>query len=255
MAEAIILNRDPRDQVAVRYAFEVRGRPPSRDSTLRSISDYSFGRFSKITGLREEIETVSWRDGRNPLRIRKGFGTLGGGVVTFEKGVIRDPTGLMSWFVAARDCAARLAAEALQRDDALDSAIERILRLTPGKDNFPLEPAVIPTASGLLAASSQRGRQFGPTLYQNLTILVGSHSPNIGDERRGITGISGGVARLGTSDVLRTIELKKCFPVAYQMADLDASASEIAIESLSVSFDELIPDTTTAPKRLSDSSS
>jgi hypothetical protein len=250
MADAILLNSDNRDEIAVRYAFEVRGRPPSKDSTLRSIGSHSFGRFSKITGLREEIETISWRDGRNPLRIRKGFGTFGGGVVTFEKGVIRDPTDLMNWFLSARECAKQLAATALQRDDALDSAIERIMRLTPGDDSFPLDSAVIPTASGLLRGAAG-GTPLGPTLYQNLTILVGACNPNISDERQGLTGVEGGVERHGTSNVVRTIELKKCFPVAYQMADLDAMASEVAIESLSVSFDELIPANTTAPKRLS----
>lgn len=227
MAETIVLNRDKTDPIGARYLFEVRGRPPSdRRGNVRNIGDFSFGRFSKISGLREQIETVAWRDGQEPLQVRKGIGTLSGGVATFEKGVIDDPTALITWFGEARVASARLTVAA--KNLSANRAIRKVLIDGPG---------IASAAGGRIPA----GEELAPFLYSTLDIVVGSCSTDVSEKRDGPTGPSGGALRVGVVRGVRILTLRKCFPVAYQMADLDAQASEVAIESLSVSFDELVP--------------
>lgn len=227
MPETIVQQKDRRDPLGVRFLFEVRGRPPGdRRGRVRNIADFSFGRFSKISGLREQIETVAWRDGRVPLQVRKGIGTLGGGVATFEKGVVADPRALMTWFVEARICSLALTQEA--QNLSVTEAIQNVLINGP---------AVRRSSGGQIPGAEE----LSPLLYSDLEIVVGSCSTDVSERREGPTGPSGGVARVGVVEGVRVLTLRKCFPVAYQMADLDAKASEVAIESLSVSFDELVP--------------
>lgn len=62
----------------------------------------NLGSFSKISGIKEEIEVVEKRDGSQPFVPRKIVGQAKGGVLTLEKGVIANVTVLTRWFAALK---------------------------------------------------------------------------------------------------------------------------------------------------------
>lgn len=270
MAQAEVIQlKTSRSPLGERHIFAVRGKYRGNAPFLAAKREF-FGAFSKVTGIREEIETVSWRDGTDPLQVRKGIGTLAGGVVTFEKGIVSTPLDFINWFLAMRDLARAQVSRTTPADpgpqnpsrSALppEDAIHRIL--IDGMDNSNNGPLVdfhLPV-----------GDNFG--VFADLTILVGSREYHPDDAAQdaaiggsiaasmlagNIFGVAGGVAaaaaaraqRSQRATVIRAIHLTKCWPVAYQIADLDASSAEIAIESLSVAFDsmDVQVDSTKAP--------
>ena len=85
------------------------------------------------------------------------------------------------------------------------------------------------------------GDDFG--VYADLTILIGAceFQPNREEvEARGEPIVGGRASPISPYiPVIRGIRLTKCWPVSYQVSDLEALSSEIAIESLSVAFDDL----------------
>lgn len=224
MAQAIPYEVDQnRENLAVRYIFEVRGRPGTSGGTR------PFAKFSKITNLREDLEAVAWRDGADPLRVRKGIGTLNGGTVTFEKGVVEQPQALLKWFNTVRLCTKssislqqQLDGEVTVFNRPLDPQIEAILRGGPG--GF-IEQELLEEGVSEITADT-----IG--LYSDLEVVVGrcGFDPNP---------FSGVLGFTNTAPVVRSLTLRKCFPTGYQMADLDAKASDVAIESLTLAFDEM----------------
>ena len=60
--------------------------------------------FSKISGIREEIEVVDMRDGLDPLQTRKIPGPHAGAVVTFSRGVTEHAIDIPKWFNAVKAC-------------------------------------------------------------------------------------------------------------------------------------------------------
>ena len=60
------------------------------------------GGFSKICGLREEIEVVDARDGTDPLQLVKLQGAHGGAEVTLERGIFDNIEDLVEWFQAVK---------------------------------------------------------------------------------------------------------------------------------------------------------
>src|SRR5579885_3551021 len=56
------------------------------------------GGFSRVSGLKEEIEVVDARDGTDPLQTRKLHGIHSGGEATFERGVIDNLDDLIGWY-------------------------------------------------------------------------------------------------------------------------------------------------------------
>jgi len=226
--DVILLRREHGfgNPVFPRHTFEVYGRGTP------------FARFSKITGLREEIETVAWRDGRNPLRVRKGIATLGGGTATFEKGVLLRPLSLIQWFNDVRRCATEL--EAAATPNAEDGGAER-RALTPLSVTRAISAILFRGNRAIDGVDTEAADQAIPLVgdsdlqdfYAEIEILIGSRERTESDS---------GLRTDQSASAVRRLRLLKCFPVAYQMADLDAMASEVAIESLTVSFDGLIPD-------------
>lgn len=215
-------------------AFVVDGREPL------------FARFSKVTGLREEIETVAWRDGRNPLLVRKGIGTLSGGTATFEKGILLRPRALLRWFSAVRRCAIALeAATAIgvsrttERSPTNVFVIDAIRAILfhggsgrDGKGGGRLRQEIDSEAAANALPMVGDFNEL-PELYHTVEIKIGSKE---------VTSQDSETRSFFAASQVRSVRLEKCFPVAYQIADLDAMASEVAIESLTVSFDALIPD-------------
>lgn len=223
MPDVTILTGKSSEPVAPRFLFEVQfgftGSPPAGTEDIPEDGQPIVGSFSKITGLREEVERVSWRDGTEPMRVVHGPGTISGGIVTFEKGVVRRPLTLLRWFTAIRFLSKAMQNRTVRRStDAVDvrDAITPILL-----DGMNI-------GRGLLADEPQipSGEEFG--MYAGLNIIIGSCEADEGDE-----------GSFATAFGIRRIGLFRCWPVAYQISDLDAKASEVAIESLSVSFDEL----------------
>lgn len=78
---------------AVKYRFDV----------VAGRLGLGLGSFSKVSGIKEQIEVVEMRDGQNPLQVRKIVGTHQGGTIVLEKGVIKDVGILTSWFRAVKE--------------------------------------------------------------------------------------------------------------------------------------------------------
>lgn len=237
MAETIILSSDPRP-IGVKFIFEVRGRAPRTASSAsrKPRSDHLFGRFSKITGIREEVETVAWRDGGEPLRVRKGIGTISGGIATFEKGVLFEPLSLIRWFQVVADVSETIRQDA-SRGGTFVGGNDAYLSVAP----ILLFGMGDTSRNNVANETFSRGSQIHSAddlgLFSNLVILIGTCERDFASEAA-LTAVVG-LASLPLVRVVRKITLFKCFPVAYQMADLDAGGSGVAIESLSVSFDGL----------------
>jgi phage tail-like protein len=70
--------------LASKFLFEVEGRG-------------LFGSFSRISGIKEEVEVVEMRDGADPLQVRKIPGMRKGGIVTLERGVVFNSIDLITW--------------------------------------------------------------------------------------------------------------------------------------------------------------
>lgn len=97
------------------------------------------GSFSKISGIKEQIEVVDMRDGTDPQRTKKLVGTHQGGTIVLEKGVTGNVSELVGWFnrvkkndrngfrsdiaIGVADCANRLA-RVVKLQDAWPSAYE-----------------------------------------------------------------------------------------------------------------------------------
>lgn len=248
-AEVIPLKTERRP-LGLGHIFSVSGNysgKPPRGATKNPF----VGAFSKVTGLRSEIESVAWRDGVDPLQVRKGIGTRAGGVVTFEKGIVSTPLDLVNWFLAVREMANDQVVFAAESNVALNEAIARILNngMFRGPGAGPSDEEEMPP-----------GDKFG--VFADITITIGA--PEYHPEQDALVGSQVGsligsiltgnifgsaVAGAGVvqaraqyahqATVIRAIRLFKCWPVAYQIRDLDALSSEIAIESLSVSFDDM----------------
>jgi phage tail-like protein len=65
------------------------------------------GAFTKVSGIQEDIEVLTQRDGQNPQQIRKMPGTFGGGEIKLERGVISELSDLTTWFALVRKCGFR----------------------------------------------------------------------------------------------------------------------------------------------------
>jgi len=225
--DAIISPHRSDEPLGVGHSYEVRFAwqsetpfgsskdPQSGSPQIPEEGPITTGRFSKITGLREEIERVSWRDGTEPFRVRHGPGTLSGGVVTFEKGVVRAPLSLLRWFSSIRFFSQAMANRLTLSD--VNSAINPIL----------IDGTAISSHRGAGTEQIPPADDFG--LFANVDILIGE-GERLDDERPKDKKSVASVRRIG---------LYKCWPVAYQVSDLEASTSSIALESLSVSFDEM----------------
>lgn len=168
------------------------------------------GTFSKITGIREEIESVSWRDGADPVRVRKGMGTFGGGTLTLERGITQRFTELWSWFNSIREYTKKL--QDSRRSGNVNALIRSILLDGMGDSRSGIRFRNLSTPIG-----------DEVSLFDDVVIYVGSCVPGTK------TGVKAQVK----------ITLKKAWPVAYQVADLDAMTSSVAIESLSLAFDSM----------------
>lgn len=80
------------------------------DPTLRGykwLFDARFGRrirggFNKVTGITEEIEVVDKRDGTDPFQVKKLKGTHQGGILTVERGYIRDKDEFLQWWTRVK---------------------------------------------------------------------------------------------------------------------------------------------------------
>lgn len=218
----VIFRSDVEQPLGVRYLYDVSfafaGNAPSGSGA--EFHDDISGSFSKITGLREEVESVTWRDGTEPFRVNKGPGTIAGGVATFEKGIVRAPLLLLRWFTAVRFLSKQMQFE-LVRNQKKKVNVKDVIS--------PILIDGMVEGTGLNSGAQQIpiGDEFG--FFANISITIGSCEPQIGDGRVGD----------GSWFGARRVALFKCWPVAYQIADLDAQSSEIAIESLSVAFDEL----------------
>jgi phage tail-like protein len=138
--------------------------------------------FSKVSGLREEIEVVEMRDGTDPFQVRKIPGMRGGGEVTFSKGITSTSDKLYKWFRHTK----KLSTE-FRRDMIVD------IRGCEGSRVFDPEKH----------ATSQR-----PS-YEN-------------------------------NPVAKTILLQATWPRAFEVGDLDAQASEVALHTLGVVFEDMI---------------
>lgn len=225
MPEATILQGQEPGALGVRHIFEVQfgftGTPPAGTGDIPDDGTPITGSFSKISGLREEVERVSWRDGTEPMRVVHGPGTISGGIVTFEKGVVRRPLTLLRWFTAIR-----FLSKAMQNRSVRNNATKPDVR-------DAIAPILIDGMAGfsLIADEPQipAGDEFG--MYAGLNILIGTCEK---DPLEGGDDFTDEAAF-----AIRRIGLFRCWPVAYQISDLDAKASEVAVESLSVSFDEL----------------
>lgn len=188
------------------------------------------------------METVAWRDGRNPLRVRKGIGTLGGGTATFEKGVVKRPRALIDWFHSVRRLTFDF--EGLASPKVEDSILGR-QRVEPLDVNVAVAAILFHGAGGGENFVNARAAghaiplvgDYNPwNFYHDLVIRIGTREHTEADA---LFARLVPLAGLPSAPVVRKIHLVKCFPVAYQMSDLDAKSSEVAIESLTVSFDEL----------------
>lgn len=56
------------------------------------------GGFSKVGGLKEEIEVEEKRDGADPFQTRKIVGAFKGGTLVLAKGVVKDFTAFYAWY-------------------------------------------------------------------------------------------------------------------------------------------------------------
>lgn len=171
---------------------------------------------------------MAWRDGTEPFRVRHGPGTLSGGVVTFEKGIVREPITLMRWFTAVRFLSKAMENRLVRRRDEKGRIV--------GKNvNDSIAPILIHGMVDTRTTADEpqipTGDEFG--MFAGVNIIIGGCDP--GPQAQQESSEFGKEFAFG----IRRIALLKCWPVAYQVADLDATASEVAIESLSVSFDEM----------------
>lgn len=203
------------------------------------------GQFSKISGIREEIETVAWRDGRNPFRVRKGIGTFGGGIVTLERGIAHNITDLFSWINSIRTIASRLERSQIinHPDDPMKNrggdsrrTINTILTDGPARSSsrgigIPLADLDIVFGTVTISVGSCdnvsqfRSKDEEPAKKDPAPRLPWERTPPPDPRKE------------KEIPTVRKVELFKAWPVAYQIADLDAKSSEVAIESLSLAFD------------------
>lgn len=226
MPEVRFLTGREDEPIASRFVYEVQfgftTPPPSDPKELPEFNHPIVGTFSKVTGLREEVERVSWRDGSEPFRVRHGPGTLSGGIVTFEKGVVREPITFMRWITAVR---------------FLSKAMENRLFRNDKSKSDPNDVVAPILVHGMSSASTSPetqipvGDEFG--MFAGVNVIVGACEQSPREQKETFD-----FAKEFAFGV-RRIALIKCWPVAYQISDLDAMASEVAIESLSVSFDEM----------------
>lgn len=140
---------------------------------------------------------------------------------------MRFPITLMRWFTAVRFLS-----------KAMENRLVRNQR-TKVNVNDAIAPILVDGMSDtaksefLIADEPQipTGDEFG--MFAGVNIIVGACQQNPRDEQENFE--FGKEFAFG----VRRIALFKCWPVAYQVADLDAMASQVALESLSVSFDEM----------------
>lgn len=138
----------PETKFGVQYLFEVQSR-------------YLRANFSKISGIKEEIEVVDMRDGLDPLQLRKIPGPHGGSTVTFSRGITNNIFDLAKWFSLVKACA--------------------------------------------------------PDFRDDVQVLIGD------------------CAREG----VRTIALRRAWPVSYELGELDGRTSGLLIENLILAFETL----------------
>jgi len=62
------------------------------------------GAFTKVSGIQEDIEVLTQRDGQNPQQVRKMPGVFGGGEAKLERGVVFELRDLVEWFTLVRNC-------------------------------------------------------------------------------------------------------------------------------------------------------
>jgi phage tail-like protein len=92
-------NREPVDSF-----FETKDRNGRRDPAIKYLFSaigpalMSRGGFSKISGIKEEIEVVEARDGQDPYRTRKLMGAHKGGTAVFSRGVVSNFGDFTNWF-------------------------------------------------------------------------------------------------------------------------------------------------------------
>jgi phage tail-like protein len=158
MPNVTVLDYDEND-FALKFRFNVQ---------ISDINSTGFlGGFSKISGLREEIEVVDQRDGIDPLQTRKLVGTHAGSDCTLEKGVFGEKHDILQWFKDTKGTS-----------DGI-----------PPKQGFKRTVKVM------------------------------------------VLGADG--------ELKRTITLLRAWPKSYELSDLDASSSELALESLVLTFEDM----------------
>ena len=170
-------------------------------------SPYLKGAFTKVTGIQESVEIFTQRDGQNPQQVRKMPGMFHGGEVQFERGGIYELRDLVEWFSLVKRCANRTnSATGVQQGHRKIRSTVTIAAVTCEGDPVP-QPTYNETAES-------RRTRFASLPAAQVGSLVAKEA--------------------------RLIKLVNAWPRKYQLADLDAQASEVEVESLSLVFDELV---------------
>lgn len=163
------------------------------------------GAFTKVTGIQESIEVLTQRDGQNPQQSRKMPGTFQGGEVKLERGVIFELRDLVEWFSLVKRCGSAV------RGPTGVTTPRRKIRSTVSIIAVTCEGDRVPQPSYNETATSRRER-FATLAAAQSTVATEA----------------------------RQIKLVNAWPRKYQLADLDAQASDVEVESLSLVFEELV---------------
>ena len=91
----------------VRYTSPDRSLTPALKFLFLVDSPKLDGAFTKVTGIQEDIEVLTQRDGQNPQQVRKMPGTFGGGELKLERGVVSEVADLVTWFSIVKNCGFR----------------------------------------------------------------------------------------------------------------------------------------------------
>jgi phage tail-like protein len=146
-------------------------------------SHHLTGAFSKVSGIQEDIEVLTQRDGQNPQQVRKMPGTFGGGEIKLERGVVFELRDLVDWFSLVRTCG--------------------------NQRRLPTGEIIVRTHNRIRAT------------VDIIAITCDSTGEN------------------PIPREARLIRLKDAWPRRYQLADLDALASDVEVENITLAFEEL----------------
>jgi phage tail-like protein len=148
--------------LAVAYRYEVYTNRPGGPIGLR-------GGFSKVSGIKEEIEVDEKRDGADPFQTVKNIGQFKGGTLQLSKGVVDNINSFYNWF------------------DTVKSV-----------DNAPFRE----------------------------TVTLEVHNP--------------------VGDVALKMRFLRAWPTSYELGEMNAMSSGVAMESLSIAFEKAEMDSSRA---------